>query len=674
MISPSQPHAALSQHPPRRRHRLAAAVVAALWSASALPPAVGQTLVSPGEVLDQYGPVNLGALSMQGGTIIFRDSPQFPSTATGSILANGWIAAAGYPARIEFFGDTKVPGASFGLTFPTDAMTIAASGSENLYPLDAINNGQFFQTGNGVLTLGGAARFVNNVGGAYWIQNDLGMRRTSTAAVVSFVNRGGSLIKASGNGTSFFDMPVIQEGGKVETWTGTLYLGEGGIHNSANLYADGLGDNQSQYGIILAGAHTFTGIVTTDMGSLYLGQLGRSSRIDLAPSADATGFVAGEWQQKANFRVEGIQSRVDIRPGAALHNTGTLVTDSFGALVAVGALPSATGSPARGQLLNDQFFQGAILGTLDYATGPCVRNTFQGDYCVIDVRNTRGAEFVFQPAALADPNAPVFDPVSEINTVGVFRNSGRVRVPGIVDPLNGIPVRVVADEFLQDQQGAAVLNGTPELVIDRDGELQVGHFRQTAGDTTVNGHLLGNLVQFVGGTLGGTGTITHNQSFSSAIATGDVTIRPGTSPGTLTIDGNLDADGTVFDIEIGGRIAGLEYDQLVVLGQANLTNSILNLRFINGFVPASGDVFDWLVADDPLVGQEPLTVNVSSDLAVIAGESDGRRFIVSSVSPVPLPPAAWLMSAGLLIVVGMARRRQAWLPRGCASSPRQFRS
>ena len=658
MVLPSLPAAGSSRNRTHRRHALASAVAAALWGALSLSPAVGQTLVSPGQVIDQNGSANLGALRMQGGTIIFRDSPQAPSTATDSTLVNGLITAAGPPARLEFYGDTLVPGGTFGVSFPTEAMTIAASGAENLTPLNAINKGQFFQTGNGVLTLGGAAQFVNDVFSTYWIQNDLGMRRTSPAANVAFVNRSGSVIKAAGNGVSLFDMPVIQEGGKFETWSGTLYLGQGGLHNSATLYADGLGQNQSQYGIILAGGHTFTGIVTTDTGSLYLGQIGQPSRIDLAPRADATGFVAGEWRQNANFRAEGLQSRIDVRPGATLHNTGTLVTAGFASVVAVGAESSAIGVPRRGQLINESFFQGAIQGTQGHTTGPCALSAFDSSFCVIDVRNTRGAEFVFQPVLPADPLATVVSPVTDVNTVGLFSNSGRVRVPGIVDPLNGIPVRVVADEFLQDQQGVAVLNGTPELVIDQDGELRVGTFRQTAGDTTVNGHLHGSQVAFIDGTLGGTGTITHDLGFSSAIATGGVTIRPGNSPGILTIDGNLDADGTIFDIEIGGRVTGLEYDQLVVRGHANITNSVLNLRFINGFIPESGEAFGWLAADTSLFGPDPITVNVFSDLAVIAGEIDGGRFLVSSVSAVPVPPAVWLMGAGLVIVVGMARRRQ----------------
>jgi hypothetical protein len=141
-----------------------------------------------------------------------------------------------------------------------------------------------------------------------------------------------------------------------------------------------------------------------------------------------------------------------------------------------------------------------------------------------------------------------------------------------------------------------------------------------------------------------------------------VTIMPGNSPGSLTIDGNLDAVGTIFDIEIGGLHPGSEYDQLVVLGQANLVDSILNLRFINGFVPNPGDVFEWLVADPPFIGLAPLTVNVFSDLALIDGETDGRRFRVNAVTPVPLPPTAWMLGAGLLVVGTLVRRRRLQVP------------
>jgi hypothetical protein len=633
------------------------ALAAIAWGVVAPGRAEAQTVVSAGETIDKFGPVILGQLQMQGGTIILRDGFLGASTATNSILANGWIAAAGTSARLELYGDTNVPGATFGSSFPTDGMYISASGSENLFPLDVINKGQVYQTGNGQLTLGGAARFVNDSGGTYYIQNNLGVSRTSDLAQSSFVNRSGSVIKVSGPGTSVFRVPVVQDSGKFEAWEGTIALAGGGFYNGAAFYADVFGSNPSPFGIYFEGSNTFTGIVETDTGGLLLRE---RSRIRLTPSADPTGFVAGEWRQKADFLVDGFQSRIEIEPGATLHNTGSLVTANGGAVVALGAGTGSPANPPRGLLLNEGSFQGVVLGTLDYETGPCAGGQAGASgYCVIDVRNTPGAEFTFQPAPEVDPNAPVFDPVSEANAVGIFENAGRVRIPGVVDPLTGIATLVLADEFVQDQQGTPTLFNTPELVIDPDGELRVATFSQLDGDTVVNGLLRGDFVRFSGGTLSGTGTIATN-SFGATISTGAVMIKPGNSPGILTIDGNLEATGTSFDIEIAGRDAGTLFDQLIVNGEARFDGGILNLRFIDGFVPSENDVFQWLVAPGGVLGIETLTVNVLSDLAVIRGDLDQwGQFVVASVVPVPLPPAAWALGTALLGLGALARRRSA---------------
>jgi hypothetical protein len=641
-----------------KMNALAVSLIAIAWGVVPPLPAVAQTVVSAGQSIDIFGPVNLTQLSMQGGTIIFRDGGGGASTATNSILANGWIAAAGPPARLELSGDTTVPGTTFGPSFPTDGMYIAASGAENPVALVVANKGQVFQTGNGKLTLGGAAFFVNDPGSTYWIQNDLGMDRTSDLATSAFLNRGGSVIKASGSGTSVFRVPVAENTGKFETWEGTIDLAAGVSSNSGNFFADGLGQNTSQFGITFGGSSTFTGIVTTETGGLLLRD---RSQIRVTPTADLTGFVAGEWRQKADFLVNSLLSRVEIEPGAILRNSGSLVTANGGALTAVGAATGAIGSLGRGLLLNEGSFQGVVLGIDELATGPCIRGEAAAfPYCVIDVVNIQGAEFTFQPSPEIDRNDPAFNGVSETNAVGAFENRGRVRIPGVVDPITGAATVVVADEFVQDQF-APTPGQLPELVIDPDGELRTGTFTQQDGDTVINGLLRGEVVQFLGGTLSGTGTIASD-NFGAGISTGAVVIKPGNSPGILTIDGNLDAVGTTFDIEIGGLIAGLEYDQLIVLGQANPTDSFLNLRFIDGFVPSPGDVFEWLLADPPFTGLAPLEVRTFSDLAFINGESDGRRFYVTEVTPVPLPPAAWALASGLLALGGLARRRRAALP------------
>ena len=110
---------------------------------------------------------------------------------------------------------------------------------------------------------------------------------------------------------------------------------------------------------------------------------------------------------------------------------------------------------------------------------------------------------------------------------------------------------------------------------------------QTAGTIDLDGGTL--IVQhgldLNGGQLIGNGTVTGEIRNNGGF------VRPGHSPGTITVSGNYTqgANGTL-DLEIGGRTAGTEYDQLAVSGAATLDGA-LNVTLINGFRPSVGDVF-----------------------------------------------------------------------------------
>ncbi len=67
--------------------------------------------------------------------------------------------------------------------------------------------------------------------------------------------------------------------------------------------------------------------------------------------------------------------------------------------------------------------------------------------------------------------------------------------------------------------------------------------------------------------------------------------EPGSDIGMLSYIGNFVPSSTgVLDIQLGGLIAGTEYDQLNVTGNATLNGS-LKVRVANGFVPSSGNSF-----------------------------------------------------------------------------------
>lgn len=138
-----------------------------------------------------------------------------------------------------------------------------------------------------------------------------------------------------------------------------------------------------------------------------------------------------------------------------------------------------------------------------------------------------------------------------------------------------------------------------------------GTYNHTGGTLTVNNGITNN----VGGifsagagttaTVGGPGFINHGLLKGAGTIAGNVTsdgtVGPGNSPGALNITGDYTqlANG-IFDVEIGGTLAGSEYDTLNVSGTASLDGTLNVSLFDLGsglFAPQAGDSFDILTAE-----------------------------------------------------------------------------
>ena len=113
---------------------------------------------------------------------------------------------------------------------------------------------------------------------------------------------------------------------------------------------------------------------------------------------------------------------------------------------------------------------------------------------------------------------------------------------------------------LVDNRGSfAFVNGqsfTPVGPFINSGTMTIGT------NSAFNGTL--GFTQTATGTLRGTGTFFGNLVNPGAI-------RPGNSPGTITIDGDLDLLPTsVLEIEVGGLTPGTQHDEVIVTGNATL--------------------------------------------------------------------------------------------------------
>ncbi|MCA8989109.1 MAG: hypothetical protein KDA78_15795, partial [Planctomycetaceae bacterium] len=99
-----------------------------------------------------------------------------------------------------------------------------------------------------------------------------------------------------------------------------------------------------------------------------------------------------------------------------------------------------------------------------------------------------------------------------------------------------------------------------------------------------------------GATLAGTGSVLANVTVESGGILG-----PGQSPGILTT-GNLSLQtGATFDVEINGRAAGTEYDQVSVAGTVNLDSDTLGgatLNLLLGYTPVGGEQYTIIKNDD----------------------------------------------------------------------------
>ena len=190
-----------------------------------------------------------------------------------------------------------------------------------------------------------------------------------------------------------------------------------------------------------------------------------------------------------------------------------------------------------------------------------------------------------------------------------------------------------------------------------------GRYIQADGQTINDGSFTQTTFEIFNGNLSGTGTFIGDVLIGS-----NATVNPGNSPGIMTIDGNFNSIGTLA-IEIGGLVAGTEYDVLNVSGTATLAGMLdVSLFDLGGglFTPSLGDSFDILVAETivgefDLFSMAILGTGLDWDVSYLLDNigTDIVRLSVVDTSVVPVPPAVWLFGTALVGLIGFSKRRKA---------------
>ncbi|WP_438482391.1 PEP-CTERM sorting domain-containing protein [Oleiharenicola lentus] len=261
--------------------------------------------------------------------------------------------------------------------------------------------------------------------------------------------------------------------------------------------------------------------------------------------------------------------------------------------------------------------------------------------------------------------------ISGLDVRGIVRE-GVIAATGQMDVFSNAAVDV--DQGMIGVGGRLNVSGTgAKFTVDQmliDGTMDVSNGGQV--------NSTGMIVVNPGGSITGSGGVI---AFEWDAAANDLvpylqvkqggSARPGNSPGTLTINGNVVFDaGSTLQLEIGGVAPGSLYDQLVVSGNATFAaGALVEFAFINGFAPTIGQTFDFFdiggtfeFASDPsFLAFTGLEEGWDYETSLIDGgfrlTSLSNGSTTTTASAIPEPSTWALIVGGAAFALVMVRRR-----------------
>lgn len=207
---------------------------------------------------------------------------------------------------------------------------------------------------------------------------------------------------------------------------------------------------------------------------------------------------------------------------------------------------------------------------------------------------------------------------------------------------------------------AANTTSTSGLSILNGYNLSVpGNFANAGTVTVRNGStflIAGGAYTQTGGLTQGTGTIAGNVTLAGG------TIKPGLSPGTLSINGSFILNGSTFEEELAGFAAG-QFGVLKVTGGSVTLGpgALLDIALLDGFDPVghtytiltdTGGSISGIFANAPASGFQMDGFNWTI-------KYNANSIILDAQSRVPVPGSIWLLISGLAGLGGVRRLRRS---------------
>ena len=254
---------------------------------------------------------------------------------------------------------------------------------------------------------------------------------------------------------------------------------------------------------------------------------------------------------------------------------------------------------------------------------------------------------------------------------------------GVLDALNGTAnLRIGTMNIGRSTRGQSA-TGTFSMGNNANVDVNVvniGTGTNATGTVNLTGGLMtANTINLDEGAFNFTGGRLAVNTFNGTLMQEGGTLAPGVAPNTTSIAGSTTINGGfdlfsagTLEIELMGTNPRSDFDQLIVNGLVDLnadsgTGGILDL--ILGFAPSVGDSFTIVENDGTdlvsgtffglmegaifteIFGGQTFTF----DITYLGG--NGNDIVLNSA--VPVPPAVWLFSSGLIGMIAIARRKKA---------------
>ena len=558
--------------------------------------ASGSSIAAP-SVLFDAGTITIdGAYAVSSATTIAGAAVTFGAASTLTSIGSALSVSSG---SVSFgSGETVSPG-----TLAITAGTVQGSDTINVSGLTTWSGGTMTGAGtinaNGGAALGTAStkdltggRVLNTSGTTTW--TGTGIVRLGTGGTINnagtwdaqsdsqffpltsagpFTNLAGALFKKSaGAGATLIGVPYLNAG-TINVLSGTLTLSGSGTQSGTLTASAGttLRFNGGTHALA-SGSSTTGSSIVFDAGTITIDG-------SYAFSSDTT--IAGA---AVTFNAASTLTSI----GSALTVGGGSVTFGSGETVSPATLTITSGTLQGPDMVNvsglTTWSGGTITGagTINANGGAALGTTSTKDLTGGRVLNTSatttwsGTGIIRLGTGGTINNAGTWDAQSDsqffaLGSAGPFTN--------------------LAGAVFKKSAGAATAVGVPfsnagsVQALASSLQLSAG-YTQTAGSTTLSGGTISSTtpLDIQGGVITGIGTAT------ASVANGGHAV-PGLSIGTLGLTGNyVQSAAGHFDVQIGGRTAGTEYDQVTVTGTAAFSGG-LDVTLANGFVPAGGDSF-----------------------------------------------------------------------------------